>query len=178
MELTRYITDLQHQLEVAAEAGGEEARALAERLMVPLEAATRLVLLEALSAAASEITSELAPGSVDLRLRGREPEFVVTPVPSGASAGFEERAEQLTEAVPAPNFTALDDGADGGTSTSRTTLRLPDTLKLRVEDAAAREGLSVNTWLVRAIASALDARERQPVRRDAGGGERYTGWVR
>jgi hypothetical protein len=176
MELTRYITDLQHQLEVAAEAGGDEARALAERLMAPLEAATRLVLLEALSVAASEITRELAPGSVDLRLRGREPEFVVTPAPAGADVRFEDAAEQRSGTAPTPSLTALDDVADGGTS--RTTLRLPDTLKQRVEEAAGREGLSVNTWLVRVIATALEGRERQPVQRDAGGGERFTGWVR
>ena len=78
MDLTRYINELQHQLEIAAEAGGEEAHALADRLTAPLEAATWLVLLEALSAAASEITRDLAPGSVDVRLRGRDPEFVVT----------------------------------------------------------------------------------------------------
>jgi hypothetical protein len=174
MELTRYIADLQHQLEVAADAGGDEARALAERLIAPLEAATRLVLLEALSAAASEITRELAPGSVDVRLRGREPEFVVTPAPAGV--GFVDVTEQRPGAAPALSLTALDDAADGGTS--RTTQRLPDTLKLRVEEAAAREGLSVNTWLVRAVATALEGRERQPVQRDSGGGERYTGWVR
>jgi hypothetical protein len=174
MELTRYITDLQHQLELAAEAGGDEARVLAERLMAPLEAATRLVLLEALSVAASEITSELAPGSVDLRLRGREPEFVVTPAPAGAR--FEDAAEQRTGTATVPNLAGLDDVADGGTS--RTTLRLPDTVKLRVEEAAAREGLSVNSWLVRVVATALEVRERQPVQRDSGGGERYTGWVR
>jgi hypothetical protein len=174
MELTRYVTDLQHQLEVAAEAGGDEARELAERLLAPLEAATRLVLLEALSVAASEITRELAPGSVDLRLRGREPEFVVTPAPT--SARFEDAPEQLPGMPTAASLSALDDVGDGGTS--RTTLRLPDTLKLRVEEAAAREGLSVNTWLVRVVATALEGRERQPVQRDAGGGERYTGWVR
>ena len=56
MDLAHYVNDLQHQLEVAAEAGGDEARALAERLTAPLESATRLVLLEALSVAASEIT--------------------------------------------------------------------------------------------------------------------------
>jgi hypothetical protein len=91
MDLAQYVNDLQHQLEVAAEAGGEQARALAERLTAPLEAATRLVLLEALSVAASEITRDLAPGSVDVRLRGRDPEFVVTPPPVGPA--FEDVAD-------------------------------------------------------------------------------------
>ena len=84
MDLAPYVHDLQQHLAVAAEAGGEESRVVAERLSAPLEAATRLVLLEALSAAAGEITRELAPGSVDVRLRGRDPEFVVAS-PSGSA---------------------------------------------------------------------------------------------
>ena len=82
MDLTPYVDTLRRELAVAADAGGADARALAERLSAPLDSAARLVLLEALSAAAAEITRDLAPGSVDLRLRGREPSFVVTsPVP-------------------------------------------------------------------------------------------------
>src|SRR5262245_48964502 len=79
MDLTSYVDRLRRELAVAAEAGGEEARDLAERLTGPLDAATRLVLMEALSAAAAEITRDLAPGSVEVRLRGRDPDFVVTP---------------------------------------------------------------------------------------------------
>ena len=78
MDLNPYVDELRHQLMIAAEAGGEDARLLAERLVAPLQSATRLVLLDALSAAAGEITSDLAPGSVEVRLRGRDPEFVVT----------------------------------------------------------------------------------------------------
>ena len=78
MELGQYVSDLQRQLVDAAANGAEDARAVAERLATGLDAATRLVLLDALSAAVDEITRDLAPGSVDLRLRGREIEFVVT----------------------------------------------------------------------------------------------------
>src|ERR671922_41712 len=81
MNLKPYIDSLQRELALAAEAGGQDARALAERLVAPLESATRLALLEALSSAADEITAELAPGSVEVRLRGRDPDFVVTPPP-------------------------------------------------------------------------------------------------
>ena len=78
MDLTQHVEAVQRQLAVAAEAGGDEARALAERLTPTLDSVVRLTLLEVLGAAAAEITRELAPGSVDLRLRGREPEFVVS----------------------------------------------------------------------------------------------------
>ena len=84
MELGQYVSDLQRQLVDAAENGAEDTRAVAERLAAGLDAATRLVLLDALSAAAGEITRDLAPGSVDLRLRGREIEFVVTQPNTGA----------------------------------------------------------------------------------------------
>ena len=82
MDLTEYVERLRGELAVAAAAGGEDARELAERLTAPLDAAVRLMLLDALSAAADEITRELAPGSVELRLRSGEPGFVVTPAPS------------------------------------------------------------------------------------------------
>src|SRR5262245_59997380 len=79
MNLTRYVETLRDQLVAAADSGGPESRAAVERLTPGLEAAMRLVLLEALSAAADEITTELAPGAVEVRLRGSDPDFVVTP---------------------------------------------------------------------------------------------------
>src|SRR3954468_19681027 len=81
MDLTQYVEGLQDELVVAAAAGGEDARDLARRLTAPLDASVRLMLLDALSAAADEITRELAPGSVELRLHSGEPGFVVTPAP-------------------------------------------------------------------------------------------------
>ncbi|MGW6377799.1 toxin-antitoxin system HicB family antitoxin [Rhodococcus sp. NPDC055112] len=169
MNLTRYVDELQHQLAVAAAAGGDEARELADRLTAPLDAAVRLVLLEALSTAANEITAELAPGSVDVRLQGRDPEFVVTPAPASAFENAEPAAEP---ALPA----ALD---PDDVSTSRTTLRLPDQLKAQVEAAAAREGVSLNTWLVRAVAAAvLPAAPSRATARTSSTAGRLTGWVR
>jgi hypothetical protein len=172
MELTPYVDALRHELAVAAEAGGPDARALAERLTGPLESAVRLALLDALSAAAGEITRDLAPGSVDLRLRGREPSFVVTPPPSDHS--FEEPGT----GVAGPPLRGAPDGEEG--AMARINLRLTEEIKGRVEDAARQAGLSVNAWLVRAAAAALMAGDgsSRPERRAARGGERYTGWVR
>jgi hypothetical protein len=163
MDLTTYAEKLRGDLAVAAEAGGAEARALAERLAAPLDSAVRLTLLDALSAAADEITRELAPGSVELRLRSGEPEFVV----SGAPAVEPPAAE---EPPPPPE----------GDATARINLRLPEQLKADVEQAASRERLSVNAWLIRAAAAAItqsDPAHRAPLR---GGrlGDSYTGWVR
>jgi hypothetical protein len=173
MDLQHYVNSLQEQLANVAEAGGEQSRELARRLASPLETATRLVLLEALAAAASEITGELAPGSVDVRLRGRDPEFVVIPPPT--SADFEGVAEDHFPTGHPPD--ARVEGEEGGTS--RLTLRLPDHLKLRIEAAAAREKLSVNSWLVRSIAASLDPAGNGPrtESRRSSSGRRFSGWV-
>src|SRR3954452_14027957 len=81
MDLTSQVSNLGHEFATLAEAGGEEARALVERLTGPLESAIRMTLLEALSAAADEITRDLAPGSVQRRFNGPDPSFVVTAPP-------------------------------------------------------------------------------------------------
>jgi hypothetical protein len=173
MELEPYVATLRQEFALAAEAAGDEAMAVAERLIVPLESSMRLALLEALSAAADEITRDLAPGSVHVRLQGREPRFVVTPAP----------AEVFAEAGPLPSSAALPaapEGDDG--AVSRINFRLAQHLKDRIEQAADRSGLSVNGWLVRAAAAALetDAAIGSPAapRRATAGGQHFTGWIR
>jgi hypothetical protein len=148
MHLDRYVDDITRQMAVAAAAGGPEAESLAERLVLPLRSAIRLALLESLSAAADELTLDLAPGSVEVRLRGGEPSFViegVTATPPSAESG------PVLPQAPSDTPTAEpDEGA------SRINLRMPDSLKARVEAAALREGRSVNAWLVRAAAAAVE----------------------
>ncbi|MFG3055050.1 hypothetical protein ACGFZP_29435 [Kitasatospora sp. NPDC048239] len=177
MDLTPYVDNLRHELAVAAGAGGDEARALAERLTSPLESAVRLTLLNALSAAMGEVTRELAPGSVDVRLRGLDPEFVVTPPP--LSEPFEEEREPMASSM-APSVAPPLSGEADDSGTARINFRLPAHLKTRVEDAAGQEGLSVNAWLVRAVATALEPGEptRPGGRARRGTGQGYTGWVR
>ncbi|MBJ7451555.1 MAG: ribbon-helix-helix protein, CopG family, partial [Blastococcus sp.] len=147
MDLTPFVDQLRRDLLAAADAGGEESRALAERLTAPLESSVRLALLSALSQAAEEITAELAPGAVDVRLRGSDLGFAVTapPVPEPAPSA-------------APAAEAAPDVEEG--ETLRITLRLPEQLKARVDEAAGRLGVSVNTWLVRAVATAIDPQPR------------------
>src|SRR2546422_3793560 len=100
MDIHLYVESIHRQLAVAAEAGGDEARALAERLVAPLDAAIRLALQDVLAAAAEEITCELAPGSVELRLRGRDPEFVVTPPPVEMSSDDLPPGDHYREPAP------------------------------------------------------------------------------
>jgi hypothetical protein len=161
MDLQGYVETVRHELNVAAAAGGPEAAELAERLAAPLESAIRLALLEALSEGAELITRELAPGSVDVRLRGRDPEFTVTPAPA--------EPEEAPLALPPE----IDD--DGGTW--RVTLRLPENLRTAVDSAARGAGLSVNAWMVRAVAGALGGGQARR-RHDGPSGKSFSGWVR
>ena len=160
MELGPYIDELTKAIATAGEAGGPEVQAVLDRFTAPLESAIRLAMLNVLSGAAEQISLDLAPGSVDVRLRAGNPEFVVrTPAP----------AEQP---APAPAFTPADD--DG--PTARISLRVPERLKALVDEAAAREGLSANAWLVRIVSSAVDGQGRKA----SWGpklGQSYTGWI-
>ncbi|MER6303949.1 toxin-antitoxin system HicB family antitoxin [Kitasatospora sp. NPDC001539] len=195
MDLTPYVENLRNELAVAAATGGEEARALADRLTLPLESAVRLTLLNALSAAMGEVTRDLAPGSVDVRLRGLDPEFVVT-APPGSEAFHGDvppagpvgppaapmAPAVVPSVVPSASSTASETDETG---TARINLRLPANLKARAEEAAGQDGLSLNAWLVRAVAGALEG--GRPAVRPAAelgtrpprsvGGQSFTGWV-
>lgn len=175
MDLTPYVDALRRELAVAAEAGGDEARELAERLTAPLESATRLTMLNVLSAAMDEITRELAPGSVDVRLRGLDPDFVVTLPPGDRGAPAEPAGPGRPHAEP---YAGPAEGEESGTA--RVNLRLPAQLKARAEEAAGREGLSVNAWLVRAVSAAVEGGGSRPrtTQKTQSVGQSFTGWVR
>lgn len=170
MELRVYVEALRDELVAASAAGDAETRAVAERLVVPLESAVRLTLLKVLSDAADEITRDLAPGSVDLRLRGMEPSFVVTPPSDDGGPG--EDAPDMSGGVASDTATGALSGAMGG-ATARINFRPPQAMKEQIEEAASRQGISVNAWMVRASAAAL-ANSRRPPR----GKQQFNGWVR
>ncbi|WP_305784532.1 toxin-antitoxin system HicB family antitoxin [Symbioplanes lichenis] len=164
MDLTAYVSRLREELANAAELGGPDTKALAERLTTALESAFRLAVLDALSTAADEITRELAPGSVELRMRSGEFDFVVVTPP-----------EPQHGATPAPP--AAPEPDDG--TVSRINFRLSDQLKSRIEEAAARDGLSVNAWLVRAATAAVQPPGgARPQPSAPFTGQRFTGWAR
>jgi hypothetical protein len=109
---------------------------------------------------AAEVTAAWDGGLVDIRMRGRDPEVVVVPAEH-------EPAEE-------PGF-GDEPGDDDGT-VARISLRLPENLKSRAESAAAAAGVSLNSWLVRAVSDALrEGGSRPPSGR---GPRRYTGFAR
>jgi len=172
MDLTSHVSNLGREFATLAEAGGDDARALVERLTGSLESAIRMTLLDALSAAADEITRELAPGSVELRLRGRDPSFVVTPPPPEPVA---LSAADTAGGAPDSDPLIAEDGP-----AARINVRMPEQLKAAIEEAAAREGRSVNAWLVRAAAAALQRSDQRPEPRGSAKRSKqgFTGWVR
>jgi len=141
MDITPYVESLRRDLLAAADAAGPEARAATERLAFALDPAARLALMEAISQAAAEITAELPSGGVDVRLDGRDLDFVVH-APSNVPA---------PPAPPAPPMLGEDD-EEGGLA--RITLRIPESVKTKAEDAAAKSGQSLNTWLVNVVRAA------------------------
>ena len=145
MNVSVVIDAVRAELTAAAELGDEQAGAIAHRLSEVLAASLRLRLLDVLSQAALEVSEQLPSGHVEVRLAGQEPQLL-----------YVEGEQQ-----PA---------APGEELSARITLRLPESLKSAVERAAARDGVSVNSWLVRAVARAAEARPRPT------GGRRLTGY--
>ena len=153
MDLTPYLEALRADLAAAAAPGGPDTARAAELLGHSLESSVRLALLEALSDAAAEITTRLRDTSVEVRLRGRDADLVVN-----------HTAPAQEEPAPVP---------DSGDLT-RLTLRMPESLKTHVEQTAAAEGISVNSWLVRAVSAAVQRPKGPP---PSGGGKRITGFA-
>jgi len=179
LDLTPYVNGIREQLLVAADAGGDNARELAERLTAPLDAAVRLTLLDALEQAAAEITRELAPGSVELRLRAGSPEFVVTQPVAAGEADPGNYGDLASAAMDAAMSWVT--GGSGDREMARLNLRLPEQLKARIDAAADRAGLSTNAWLVRVAAAAVEPEPSGPGPAEPKrhrGTQTYKGWVR
>ncbi|MGW2089149.1 hypothetical protein [Streptomyces sp. NPDC001880] len=157
MDLAPHVTNLSRALAAAGTAGGAEAEAFLERFAIPLESAIRLTLLEVVSDVADEISASLPEGSVDVRLRGSNPGFLVT-----TSPGPEADETQDTHGPSRASLTA-DEGP-----VSRITVRMPERLKQQVDEVAGQEGVSANAWLVRAAATALQTARRKGPGRSRG----------
>ena len=149
MDLTPFVDRLRRDLNDTAGAGGPETAAVAERLLIALDPAVRMVLLEVLAEAAGAITAQLDNETVDVRLAGREPEFVVTSLAGTSNA-------LLAPVPPRPPEPPLPD--DG--SQARITVRLPDNLKSQAEALAVDLSQSLNTWIVETIRGSLGDRSR------------------
>jgi hypothetical protein len=147
MDLSPYLESVRVGVANASALADEPTQKVAERLGTAIESSTRLALIQALSDAAGTISAELAPSSVELRMVGQDPEFVVS--------------VQTAEAEPTLLLPEPESG-EGDTSESpedepisRITLRLPQSVKTRVDEMASAEGISTNAWLIRGVMDAL-----------------------
>ncbi len=167
MDLSEYAESLRRELTSITKFAGEDIARAAEMISETLDSSIRLALLDVLSAAADEITASLDGATIDVRLTGSQPEFVVT-----VTHGADDTGPESTES-----------GDEAGSA--RVTLRLSENLKARLEAAAMAGGMSVNAWLVRAISRALEpsaggprTRSSSPTSGRKGLGKRYTGFAR
>ena len=136
MQLESHIQAIQQELAATGALGDEAAAEAARRIGEALASTLHLHLLDILGEAALEITGQIEPGRVEVRLAGRDPELVV-----------------IADETPDTSQFGL-----GEESSGRITLRLPESLKAGIEAAADREGISTNAWLVRTIARTLEQR--------------------
>ena len=149
MQIDGHVQALREDLARVAAVGDESTGRAAELLALALEPSIGRRLQEALAEAALELTAQLENGRVEVRISGGDPELVLV---HDEATG----PEPVDEAY-----------------TARITLRLPESLKVRVEAAASREGASVNTWLVQAL-----QRAAEPRRPSGGSRNRLTGYGR
>ena len=148
MQLDGYVQALREDLAALATLGDENTERAAQLLAVALESAFGRRLLEALTEASLELAEQLDGAHVEVRLAGSDPRLVV----------IRDEGEATTAA------------ADEAYA-ARITLRLPESLKTRIEDAAARETVSVNTWIVNVLSRGSESRRTSAGRRLTGYGQ-------
>jgi hypothetical protein len=152
MQIDGYVQALREDLVRVAAVGDESTARAAELLSVALESAVGRRFQEALAEAALELSAQLDDGHIEVRIAGGEPELVLV-------QAEQQAAEPADEAF-----------------TARITLRLPESLKTRLEAAAAKQGVSVNTWLVHVLSHASAIEPRTPG--SGGSRRRLTGYGR
>jgi len=134
MQIDSHINALREELQRMSSLGDENTARAAELLSVALESSLARRLQDILGEAALELNSQLDGSHIELRIAGHDLELVVVREDGSAPEAADEA------------FSA------------RITLRLPESLKLRIESSAASEAASVNTWLVQALQRAVESR--------------------
>jgi len=137
MQIDGYVQALREDLARVAAVGDDQTARAAELLAVGLESSLGRRLQEALAEAALELSTQLERGRAEVRIVGGDPELVYVSDAGPADADADAAEEALS---------------------ARVTLRLPESLKSRLEAAAATRGVSVNTWLVQTLTRALEPR--------------------
>jgi hypothetical protein len=133
METSRFVDGLRADLAAAAALGDQAIVEAADRLARAVESSVRVHLLDALQEVAMELTAQLPNGRIDVRLSGRDVQMAFVGDEPAAPSGDDD-------------------------TSARVTLRLSERLKAQAEAAAARDGVSLNTWLVRTVSAGVGRR--------------------
>jgi hypothetical protein len=127
MRISNVVAAVRDDLISVASLGDDATALVAQRLADAMVRPVTATLLELLGQIAAELDQRLPHGRVEVRLAGEDAELVYVDEPEDAGEEQEDDAS------------------------ARITLRLPEALKTRVEQAAQREGVSVNSYIVRAL---------------------------
>jgi hypothetical protein len=183
MDLTPYTQSLRDDLITAASVGDDDARRAAAMLAGAIEPAARLAIMNALSDLAAEVTGALRDTTVELRLDGRDVRLSVT------EHGAPEHVTTAPDYLRKPDAPGSDTDSpedlkravqDASGELSRTTVRLFNELKSQAERAAAEQGVSLNTYISRAVSDSV--RSAVPTKNPRGRGGHHdrtvTGYIR
>jgi hypothetical protein len=175
MDLSTYVTRLREDLASAASAGDEQTQRTGALLGAAIEPAARLALMNALADLAAEVTEALGDRVVEVRLDGRDVRVAVSPADTPTDEPEPETADSPFAGFGGRGFAGF--GGDAG-DISRVTLRLVEQIKNQAEQAAANQGMSLNSWVAQAVQGALAGHQHgKPGRRDGRDGKRVKGWV-
>ena len=128
MQLSHAITNLESAVETQLRVAGPEIAEAGTQLMAALRPAITQSMMEVVSMAVTEISSQLETQTIDIRLVDGDPELVVNDDPS---------------AVPPPPTPG-----DGDVDEARITVRLPGYLKDLIANEAESAGDSINSYVV------------------------------
>jgi hypothetical protein len=171
MDLSQYVARLREDLAAAAAAGDEQTRRTAGLLAGAIEPAARLTLMNALADLAAEVTEALGDRTVEVRLDGRDVRVSVSGEPERAGRDSHGEQADTQPPPPPPPF------RPGGDDISRITLRLVEQIKSQAEQAAAAQGVSLNSWVAQAVQGALQGADQRHRRRDRRDDRNLRGWV-
>ena len=171
MDLSKYVTQLREDLASAAAAGDEQTQRTGALLGAAIEPAARLAMMNALSDLAAEVTEALGDRVVEVRLDGRDVRVAVSGEPTAEEPEPEESEPSFGGFRGFGGF-----GGDAG-DISRVTLRLVEQIKNQAEQAAANQGVSLNSWVAQAVQGALSGQHGRPGKPDRKNGKRVKGWV-
>jgi hypothetical protein len=139
MKMSLVVDGLRSDVLSVGELGDDTVAEVAERIADLLGRSLPARVLELLSEVAAELSDELPEGRIEIRVVGDQVDLVFV-------EGERARGDRFGPA----GGEGTGESANADLS-ARITLRLSEGLKGRVEESAARQGLSVNTYIVRML---------------------------